>query len=454
MKHAALLLLFVSLVVMGCEDQVMPPPEQPALSLDAQLRQNIGQWGAVPIAAMPQQNPALVTLGQALFFDKILSGNKDMACASCHQPQAALADGISLAVGTGGTGSGTARLPGNGRAFGARQSPTLLNAGLGMFYLFWDGRLTRFGHEPSPNPALPPPLPGQPPVSTLVGQAMLTVLNRHEMRGHAGDADVFGHPNELALLADDQPAAIWQAVMQRLLAIPEYVQLFKAAFPTKATSALRFEDAAHAIGIFQMQAFTKTNSPFDRFLQRDDAALSTEQKRGGILFFGRAQCGSCHSGPFLGGQGFVNAGVPQIGPGGVKQSPLDLGRGELQDNDFYKFAFRIAPLRNVELTAPYMHNGAYASLEAVIEHYNDVPKALREFDASQLAPALQPLYHGEQATIDAVLTTLDHRLRTPLDLTETEKRELIAFLKALTDPAARDLSGVAPARVPSGLPVN
>ncbi|HEY0304609.1 MAG TPA: hypothetical protein VGC44_06540, partial [Longimicrobiales bacterium] len=219
------------------------------------------------------------------------------------------------------------------------------------------------------------------------------------------------------------------------------------------TSALRFEDAANAIAIFQMQAFTKTNSPFDRFLHRDDNAMTTEQKRGGVLFFGRAQCGSCHSGPFLGGQTFTNAGVPQIGPGGAKQRPLDLGRGELiqQNADAYRFAFRVAPLRNVELTAPYMHNGAYASLEAVIEHYNDVPKALRNYDASQLAPAVRALYHGEPATIDAVLATLDFRLRTPLNLTEAEKRELLAFLKALTDPAARDLSGVAPARVPSGL---
>jgi cytochrome c peroxidase len=396
---------------------------------------------------MPQQSSALVTLGRALFFDKVLSGNKDISCASCHEPKAALGDGLSLAVGTGATGSGTARLPGAGRTFVPRQSPTLLNSGIGMFYLFWDGRLSRHGQEiPNPVP-LPQLLPTGDPKNALVGQAMLTVLNRQEMRGEVGE-------NELAMIADSQPAAVWRAVMQRLLAIPEYVQMFNTAIPGKATGALRFEDAAYALATFQMQTFTKTNSPFDRYLHRDDAALTTQQKRGALLFFGKAQCGSCHGGPLLGGQGFVNAGVPQIGPGGVRERPLDLGRGELQNNDFYRFAFRVAPLRNVELTAPYMHNGAYATLEAVIDHYNDVPKALREYDVSQLSPSVRALYHGEPATIDAVLTTLDHRLRTPLNLNPAEKSELIAFLKALTDPAARDLSSVVPAQVPSGLPVN
>jgi cytochrome c peroxidase len=232
--------------------------------------------------------------------------------------------------------------------------------------------------------------------------------------------------------------------------------MFNAAYPDKSLSTLRIEDAAHAIAIFQMQAFTKANSPFDRYLKRDDNALTTEQKRGGVLFFGRAQCGSCHNGALLGGNSFMNVGVPQVGPGGAKQSPLDWGRGELmpQNPGFAKFAFRVAPLRNVELTAPYMHNGAYQTLEAVVEHYNNVQKALREYDAAQLPAAVRPLYHGEQSTIDAVWGTVDSRLRQPLNLTDAEKAELVAFLKSFTDPAARDLSGIAPARVPSGLPVN
>ncbi|HEV8510302.1 MAG TPA: hypothetical protein VGQ48_07605, partial [Gemmatimonadales bacterium] len=117
------------------------------------------------------------------------------------------------------------------------------------------------------------------------------------------------------------------------------------------------------------------------------------------------------------------------------------------------FAFRVPPLRNVELTAPYFHDGAVATLEAAVRHYNDVPKSLRTFDPSTLPAAVQSSYHGDQRTVDSVLASLDFRLRTPLQLTDTQIGELVAFLKSLTDPAARDLSGLVPASVPSGLPV-
>ena len=455
MKRAALILGIIA--VAACDsDGINTPPPQPALTLDAQVRQSIGRWGAIPIGQMPQQNPAMVALGRALFFDKVLSGNRDISCASCHHPSKALGDGQALAVGTGASISGATRSPGAGRKFVARHSPTLLNSGLGLFYMFWDGRLTRFGQDTLPGEPrmLPPAGPPSNP-NALISQAKLTVLNRREMRGDAGDRDVLGNVNELAAIGDDQPFAVWQGVMKRLTAIPEYVDLFRAAFPNKAASALTFDDAALAMAIFQMQEFTRTNSPFDRFLHRDNNALSTEAKRGALLFFGRAQCASCHNGPFLGGQSFNNAGVPQIGPGAARQMPLDLGRGELHpNNDFYRFAFRAAPLRNVELTAPYMHNGAYATLDAVIEHYNNVPQALRTYDASQLSPEVRVLHHGDDATVSAVLRNLDPRLQTPLNLTEAEKQQLITFLTALTDPAARDLSSVKPARVPSGLLVD
>jgi cytochrome c peroxidase len=435
------------LVLVACEVTTTPDPPQP--TIDAELRRSIGNWGVVPIGPMPAQNPAQVQLGRALFFDKILSGNRDVACATCHQAAASLGDGLSLAVGTGGTGHGAARVPGQGRQFVSRNAPSLLNTGLGLYQLFWDGRLSAFGlggFQLDSGIVVPPGLP-----NILAAQAMLPVLNRREMRGEPGDHDVFGNPNELAALADSQAEEIWRAIMQRVLTIPAYMAMFNAAFP--ATPVPRFEEAARAMAAFQMEALTKTGSPFDRYLDRDDFALTTEQKRGGLLFFGKARCSSCHNGPFLGGQSLANVGAPQIGPGGGKQPPLDLGRGELDNNEFYRFAFRVAPLRNVELTAPYMHSGAYATLEAVVRHYNNVPDALRKYDLSQLTPVLRPSYHGDDATISAVLATLDHQLRIPLDLTDPEVADLVAFLKSLTDPAARDLRAIAPASVPSGLPV-
>jgi cytochrome c peroxidase len=287
----------------------------------------------------------------------------------------------------------------------------------------------------------------------VAAQAMFPVANRREMRGEPGDVDVFGNPNELAQLGDSQWVSIWQAVTQRLLAIPEYVAMFRAAFPGTPTSQLGFQHAATAIAAFQMQALTRTDSPFDRYLARNDAALTPEAKRGALLFFGRAQCSSCHNGPFLGGNGFANTGVPQLGPGVGAGAPLDIGRGELLNNEFYRFAFRVAPLRNVELTAPYFHDGVYPTLETAVRHYNDVAAALQNFDVTQLAPAVRDQYHGDAAAISDILESLDFRLRTPLHLTDAEIGELVAFLKSLTDPAARDLGALAPTRVPSGLPV-
>jgi cytochrome c peroxidase len=394
------------LLVLGTACERTGTPAEP--STDAQLHQDIARWGVIPIGPVPAQPQALVDLGQALMFDKILSGNRDVACATCHHPSTHEGDGLSLAIGTGGTGLGPSRTLGPGRQFVRRNAPSLLNDGLGLFYLFWDGRVARFltgfnGGPGSGNAANP-----------LSAQAKLPVLDRREMRGEPGDQDVFGAPNELAQIADSDSAAVWQALMQRLLAIPEYVAKFNRAFPNTPTSALRFEQAAEALAAFQVAALTKTNSPFDRYLARDDAALTAQQKRGAQLFFGKALCSSCHSGPLLGGNGFANAGVPQLGPGSTATPPLDRGRADLFDQPFYQFAFRVAPLRNVELTAPYMHDGAFPTLEAVVRHYNDVPLALQTYDASQLEPALRATYHGDAATIDSVMNTLEFRFRTPL----------------------------------------
>lgn len=444
-------LSMIGLVVLAACDFDRPPTE-PRVTIDQELRQAIGRWGTVPIGEMPAQDPPRVQLGRALFFDKILSGNKDIACATCHQPSVALTDRLSLAVGTGGTGLGASRTLGEGREFVPRNSPTLLNAGLGLPYMFWDGRLTRHGNGTliaQQDTVFLPNIFSKP----LAAQAMLPVLNRQEMRGAMGDVDVLGEPNELAAIEDGQHEAIWAAIMDRLLAIPEYVQMFERAFPDTPTLLLRFDEAAQAMAAFQRETFTRADTPFDRYLSRDDAALTAQQKRGALLFFGEAQCSSCHNGPFLGGEGFANVGAPQVGPGVGRRKPLDLGRFEVDDFEHYQFAFRIPPLRNVELTAPYMHSGAYATLEDVLQHYKDVPRAMSSYDVTQLAPALRDSYHGDNATIVDVFETLDGRLQQPLDFTSTEIRELIAFLNALTDPSARDLNSIVPDRVPSGLPV-
>lgn len=441
----------VVLAIGACGDTTLEPDVPPTPTLDTEIRQQLAMWGVVPILPVATQNTAMVELGQALVFDKILSGNRDVSCGTCHNPTLQGGDGLSLAVGTGGSGTGINRAPGAGRTFISRNAPSLLNIGLGPTYLFWDARLSQHGNFPV-GALTDIPRPGG-VTDALLAQAFLPVVNREEMRGRAGDRDQFGNTNELALIPDNQPEEVWRAVMRRVLAVPEYVTRFRAAFPSLPVQSFSFEHAATAIVAFEKEAYTRNNSPFDRYLARDDNALSLAAKRGAKLFFGEGMCASCHSGALLGSQQFANAGVPQLGPGTGAGAPLDFGVGDTFNQPNYRFAFRVPSLRNVALTAPYMHDGAYSTLDAVVQHYNNVAKSLREYDVSQLAPALRGSYHGDQQTINAILATLDGRLRQPLNLTDGELSDLVAFLESLTDPAARDLGALVPASVPSGLPV-
>jgi cytochrome c peroxidase len=442
--------------MMACNEATFPTPPN-VNTQDAQLRQELARWNVIPIGDMPQQPQALIDLGQALMFDKILSGNRDVSCATCHFPTNHLADGMPLSIGTGGVGVAPARTLGTGRRFVPRNSPSLLNQGLRSQYIFWDGRVQGLGAGPFTTPAgtqLPFGLP-----SILAAQAMFPVTNREEMRGDPGDTDVFGAANELAPLADTAFTAIWQAVMRRVLGIPRYQEMFAAAFPGTGIQALTFSHAAQAIAAFESSAFTRTGSPFDQYLRRNDAALTPQEKRGAIAFFTNGRCSSCHNGPLLGGSQFANTGVPQLGPGVGAAAPLDQGRAGVPQPGpgpgpiGAAFSFRVPPLRNVELTAPYMHNGAYATLDGVLKHYSDVNAALRSYDVTQLPPELRATHRGDAATINAVLSTLDFRVRTPVLPTVSDQQDVVAFLKALTDPTARDLSALVPASVPSGLPV-
>jgi cytochrome c peroxidase len=156
----------------------------------------------------------------------------------------------------------------------------------------------------------------------------------------------------------------------------------------------------------------------------------------------------------MGGVQFANIGTPQIGPGVGAAAPLDIGRGEhLANVPFYRFAFRVAPLRNVELTAPYMHNGAYRTLDAVLAHYTNPDSAQRNYDVSQLDPALRGMHHGDDATLQQLNENIDFRLREGIKMTVQERRQIIEFLKSLTDDGARTLNAVVPPSVPSGLPI-
>ena len=436
-----------ALLVAGCGDGPGGVSD-----LDTQVREALMQANVTPLSPLPAEDPALVRLGQALMFDKVLSGNRDISCATCHNPASGTSDGLSLSIGTGGAGSAGSRVLSAASQFTPRNSQELFNRGYAEFAdMFWDGRVFEAGNGDFHTPAgtqLPAGLSG-----ALAAQAMFPVTTRLEMRGQAGDLDRFGAPNELAQLGDDERPAIWAALMNRLLAIPEYVSMFQAAYPAVPPAELGFQHAANAIAAFEVEAFTSVNSPFDRYVRGDEAALGEPEKRGAILFFGKAGCGSCHLGPQLTDQLFHAIGVPQVGPGMSPDEPQDPGLARVTASQTDRFRFRTPPLRNVELTGPYMHDGAYTTLEAAVRHYLSTNTALRSYDASQLRADLRASHLSDPATLDALAASIDPLVQAPLTLSDGEVADIMLFLRSLTDPAASGLGTTIPASVPSGLPV-
>src|SRR5947199_4640156 len=211
---------YLGLLVLATGCDGWKTPSGPPASLDADLRQSLSRWGTVPIGPTPAQPAALVDLGQALMFDKVLSGNRDIACATCHNPASHAGDGLLLSIGTGGSGLGPSRTLGPGRQFIPRNAPTLVNTGLGAFYLFWDGRVSggSFTFQTPAGVALPPGLP-----NLLTAQAMFPVLSREEMRGVPGDRDRFGNPNEHTPSGGSEYVAYASLVHRRVRAVSEYV---------------------------------------------------------------------------------------------------------------------------------------------------------------------------------------------------------------------------------------
>ncbi len=396
-------------------------------------------------------------LGRLLFFDKILSGNQNISCATCHHPLAATGDGLSLPVGEGASGLGVTRDTGSdGDAVHERvprNAPHVFNLGaLEFTRMFHDGRVEADQTKPSgfKSPAgsdLPTGLE-----SPLAVQAMFPVTSATEMAGQAGE-------NSIADLADaGNLPALWEALAARLRAVPDYVTRFMAAYPeiTQA-SDITYVHAANAIAAFENGAWRADNSPFDKFLRGDSAALSAEALRGMDLFYGKADCASCHSGKFQTDQDFHSIAMVQIGPGkgDGMDGREDFGRERETGQSSDRYRFRTPSLRNVALTGPWGHAGAYDSLEAVVRHHLDPSGALEAWDASQIVlpsrtdlDSLDLVVQNDSARRAAIAASSELSATT---LSDQEVADLLAFLRALTDPDRIDLRHDVPRSVPSGL---
>lgn len=438
----AFCLAMVVWAVSGCGDDPIS---------DAALRASMAEQGVVPLGPPPTVDPALYALGQALFFDPELSGNRDIACASCHAPSLATSDFISLAIGTGGRGTGPNRVLPEGRRLYPRNTLELFNRGYPEWTeLGWDGRIQPLGEGRYTEPedwedtVMPDGLD-----SALAAQAIDALSDRDQMAGRRGDTDVDGNPNELGGLEDEELPELWRLLVARLTAIDAYVTLFDAAYPDIATEALDITHVANALAAFQAQAFVATDSPFDRFLAGDDDALEPPARRGAALFFGPADCVTCHSGPHLTDFEYHNIATPQVGLGQEDEEPMDYGRGRESNVPEERFRFRTPALRNVAETGPWMHDGAYTTLEAAVAHHFDCEGALRDYDPRQLKPELQHTFRDAPIQLQRILNEIDPWCAAAPQVDAGGRRDLVAFLEALTDPAALSTAMV-PESVPSG----
>lgn len=315
--------------------------------------------------------PDKVELGRLLYFDPVLSGDNTQSCATCHHPDLGFSDGRQVSMGVGGKGLGPSRTAGKELP---RNAPSIWNAAW-FHKLFWDGR-----------------------ANDLEDQARNPITAEDEMNQKPDD------------------------LVRELKAIPEYVSMFEKAFGGKGESAVTFDNVTGAIASFERTIVSK-DSPFDRYAAGDTTALTPEQRRGLTLFRSlKTRCFECHGFPTFANPDFKVIGVPPM-PG---KTP-DPGRSEIDGGEPYKFAFKVPTLRNVALTAPYMHNGRFQTLEEVIDFYSV----------------------GGGQGFGMKLPNLDDKIRR-FSISQEEKKDLVAFLHALTDDSRKP---EIPAKVPSGLPV-
>jgi len=289
---------------------------------------------ALPLDVKYPKNNAFskekANLGKLLFYDPILSGNKDVACASCHHPSNGYAEFLDLSIGPNSHGLSAKRQfkEPNDIPFVKRNAQTVLNTAFNginesntyepeIASMFWDER-----------------------VKSLENQSLEPIKALEEMRGRNYKED-----------------EILQRVITRLKKIPEYQTLFKNAF--NENDAITIDNLAKAIATFE-RTLVSNNARFDLYMRGDDNVMSMSEKDGFELFKS-VGCINCHNGPMFSDYKPHVLGVPR----NAKLTEADKG---IKDT----FAFRTPSLRNLRFTAPYMHNGSFNDLRRVLEFYEDI----------------------------------------------------------------------------------
>jgi cytochrome c peroxidase len=381
------------------------------------LYMEVGAVGQSMVSALPSTpqapgdnptTPAKVALGKLLFWDPLLSGPQDVACATCHHPQNAYAEDRDLSLGVTGIGLGRFRrqAPGSSIPIVKRNSPTVLNAAFngidesGRYDpatapMFWDMR-----------------------IRSLESQALEPLKSHEEMRENT-------YPEDEAVAR----------VVAKLRANAEYRSLFAGAFGGE--QPVSAENLGRAIAAFE-RTLLANNSPFDRYMRGDRSAMTEQQVRG-MQRFEEIGCIRCHNGPMFSDYKLHVMGVPDnpalpASDGGAQKPPCPASPQEPRTAASRaacdSYAFRTASLRNLDFTFPYQHNGTSRTLSAVVGFYE-----------STIA--------GKSRNPNVSYEELDPRLRELKNVDE-EDVDLIEFLHALSDGS---FDRTIPERVPSGLPV-
>jgi cytochrome c peroxidase len=397
-------------------------------------------------------------LGRLLWFDTVTGLNNDNTCAGCHSPTNGFGDTQSIAIGVDNN-----RIVGPHRRGprNQRRTPMAINA---AFFpnLMWNSRFASLSGDPFDNSAgfkFPAPeglslsyLP-----QLLDAQAFIPPTERTEAAGFAFPGDNY---------------AIRAEVLRRLNSVAAYRKLFGEVFPeVKDGAPINFDMFGEAVAEFEF-SLVFADAPVDRYARGEKNALTEEQKRGALLFFGRAGCVECHKVSGQSNEMFSDfaehvIAVPQIAPrvgdpsagnvifDGPGQNE-DFGLEQVTGDPADRYKFRTSPLRNVGLQPTFFHNGAFTRLEDAVRHHLDVVASVNSYDpaAAGVAPDLNGL--GQLGPMSPALARLDPLLANPVHLTDEEFRQLVDFVRSgLLDPRARSeqLRKLVPKSVPSGRPV-
>ena len=388
--HPCFLLLILPVV---CAMASCTSEEKPVEKKKKKTMETLADLGALPLTVThPADNPTSpekIALGRLLFYDPILSGNKDVACATCHQPEFNYAEFMETSIGVNGVGNGSKRqfLNPNDIPFTKRNSQSVLNTAFngitnqGTYHaetapMFWDLR-----------------------AKSLEEQALLPIKTLEEMRGHGVSEE-----------------GILDEVLIRIKKIPEYTRLFAAAFAGEQNPVTE-KNLGKALATYE-RTLIANNSRFDQYMRGDSNALSLSEKDGMNLFL-KTGCAKCHSGPMFSDFKLHALGVPDS-----KNRPeSDAGI----NNDY---AFRTPTLRNLRYTAPYMHSGKFTTLDQVLQFYEDI------------AGGKIPNPNVKLAQVDTLATQMNVNFR--------DISRIVEFLNTLNDD---NFDKSVPDRVPSGLKV-